>query len=145
MFHLASMTPGPIFPHLFDELQAQNLSWQDIMDYLTRREWNDDPRGTDDRSLAILIPNEFPQPKPQPKTASQPKPQPAPKPETKPAQPETKPEPQPEPAPESQPTIEPPSAPAPESQPKSPSPQSLHSCKSKHGSCKHPKRPPQTT
>ena len=55
------------------------------------------------------------------------------------------PEPQPEPAPESQPTIEPPSAPAPESQPKSPSPQSLHSCKSKHGSCKHPKRPPQTT
>ena len=188
MFHLASMTPGPIFPHLFDELQAQNLSWQDIMDYLTRREWNDDPRGTDDRSLAILIPTEFPQPKPQPKTASQPKPQPAPKPEPKPetkpapqpeTQPETapaqpapqpqpaqpapqpepqpepkpepkpapqpQPEPQPEPAPESQPTIEPPSAPAPESQPKSPSPQSLHSCKSKHGSCKHPKRPPQTT
>ncbi|MGN0880011.1 MAG: PP2C family serine/threonine-protein phosphatase, partial [Oligosphaeraceae bacterium] len=116
MFHLASMTPGPIFPHLFDELQAQNLSWQDLMDYLTRREWNDDPRGTDDRSLALLIPNEFPQPKPQPK----PKPsKPAPEPEPQPAAPEPAPAPEPEPQPAAP---EPAPAPEPEPQPAAPEP-----------------------
>ena len=56
MFQLKDMTPGPIFSHLFDDLQNNNLTKQDIMDYLTRREWDNDPRGRDDRSIAILAP-----------------------------------------------------------------------------------------
>ncbi len=115
MFQLATMTPGPIFPHLFDELHAQNLSWQDIMDYLTRREWNDDPRGTDDRSLALLIPNEFPQLKPQPKPRRKPTSQPKPTPEPlAPVEPESQPAPEPAPQPEPAP---PPAPSAPESLP----------------------------
>ena len=61
------------------------------------------------------------------------------------------PAPQPEPltpsaAPTSDTASEPqPEPPAPDIASAPPSPQSLHSCKSKHGSCKHPKRPPQTT
>ena len=56
MFALPNMTPGPIFDALFDRLQNAELIQQDILDYLTRREWNNDPRGTDDRSLAIMVP-----------------------------------------------------------------------------------------
>ena len=56
MFHLATMTPGKIFGMLFDDMQNRSLSKQDIMDYLTRREWDKDPRGQDDRSIAILAP-----------------------------------------------------------------------------------------
>ena len=56
MFKLNEMTPGRIFGVLFDDLYAGNLCRQDIMDYLTRREWENDPRGGDDRSLAILVP-----------------------------------------------------------------------------------------
>ena len=56
MFRLNDMTPGPIFSSLFDDLQNGNLIKQDIMDYLTRREWDNDPRGQDDRSIAILAP-----------------------------------------------------------------------------------------
>lgn len=54
MFHLSDMTPGKIFDSLFDDLLKKELCKQDIMDYLTRREWADDPRGSDDRSLAVL-------------------------------------------------------------------------------------------
>lgn len=56
MFHLAAMTPGRIFDMLFDDMQNRTLTRQDIMDYLTRREWDNDPRGQDDRSIAILAP-----------------------------------------------------------------------------------------
>lgn len=56
MFHLATMTPGKIFSMLFDDMQRRSLTKQDIMDYLTRREWDKDPRGQDDRSIAILAP-----------------------------------------------------------------------------------------
>ena len=56
MFHLATMTPGKIFHMLFDDMQNRSLTKQDIMDYLTRREWDKDPRGQDDRSIAILAP-----------------------------------------------------------------------------------------
>lgn len=54
MFNLATMTPGPVFPAMFDALVQNELEKQDIMDYLTRSEWNNDPRGTDDRSLVLL-------------------------------------------------------------------------------------------
>ena len=54
MCHLSDMTPGKIFDSLFDDLLKKELCKQDIMDYLTRREWADDPRGSDDRSLAVL-------------------------------------------------------------------------------------------
>ena len=54
MFHLADMKPGRIFDMLLDDLLAENLTKQDIMDYLTRKEWANDPRGADDRSLAVL-------------------------------------------------------------------------------------------
>ena len=55
MFHLADMTPGKIFDIFLDDLRKEELSRQDLMDYLTRREWADDPRGSDDRSLALLV------------------------------------------------------------------------------------------
>ena len=54
MFNLATMTPGPVFPAMLDALVQNELEKQDIMDYLTRSEWNNDPRGTDDRSLVLL-------------------------------------------------------------------------------------------
>lgn len=54
MFHLADMTPGKIFDMFLDDLCKEELCRQDLMDYLTRREWADDPRGADDRSLALL-------------------------------------------------------------------------------------------
>jgi len=56
MFNLATMTPGKIFNMFFDDMQSRSLTKQDIMDYLTRREWDKDPRGQDDRSIAILAP-----------------------------------------------------------------------------------------
>ena len=54
MFKLEDMTPGRIFDQLFSDLAANELCQQDLMDYLTRKEWNNDPRGTDDRSIAII-------------------------------------------------------------------------------------------
>jgi hypothetical protein len=54
MFHLPSMVPGPIFNKLFDDLKSGVLKRQDILDYLTGSRWYKDPRGNDDRSLAIL-------------------------------------------------------------------------------------------
>ena len=54
MFHLADMKPGRIFDMMMDDLLAENLTRQDLMDYLTRKEWANDPRGADDRSLAVL-------------------------------------------------------------------------------------------
>ena len=54
MFRLADMTPGKIFDMFLDDLCKEELCKQDLMDYLTRREWADDPRGSDDRSLALL-------------------------------------------------------------------------------------------
>ena len=54
MFDLQTMTPGPIFTQLFSDLAAGQLTRQDILDYLTGSRWTRDPRGADDRSLAIL-------------------------------------------------------------------------------------------
>ena len=60
MFHLAEMKPGEIFRHLFDDLLDGELERGDILTYLTRSDWNLDPRGSDDRSLALLVPPERP-------------------------------------------------------------------------------------
>ena len=54
MFRLADMMPGEIFRHLFDDLLAGELERRDVLTYLTRNDWNTDPRGSDDRSLALL-------------------------------------------------------------------------------------------
>ena len=54
MFRLADMTPGKIFDMFLADLRKEELCKQDLMDYLTRREWADDPRGSDDRSLALV-------------------------------------------------------------------------------------------
>lgn len=54
MFRLSDMTPGKIFDMFLEDLRKEELCRQDLMDYLTRREWADDPRGSDDRSLALL-------------------------------------------------------------------------------------------
>ena len=54
MFQLPSMIPGPIFNKMFDDLKSDVLRRQDILDYLTGSRWSRDPRGNDDRSLAIL-------------------------------------------------------------------------------------------
>ena len=56
MFRLSDMKPGPVFDCFFDDLGKGEFLRQDLMDYLTGREWNDDPRGADDRSVALLIP-----------------------------------------------------------------------------------------
>ena len=54
MFQLPGMIPGPIFNKMFDDLKSDVLRRQDILDYLTGSRWSRDPRGNDDRSLAIL-------------------------------------------------------------------------------------------
>ncbi len=56
MYELPAMVPGPIFPKLFADLEAGTLTRQDILDYLTASRWSKDPRGSDDRSLAIISP-----------------------------------------------------------------------------------------
>ncbi len=57
MFRQPAMEPGPIFGQLFDDLAAGELCEQDLRDYLTRAVWSSDPRGSDDRSIAVLLPN----------------------------------------------------------------------------------------
>lgn len=56
MFKLPEMLPGKIFDAMFNDLAKGDLDRQGILDYLTDRHWNDDPRGCDDRSLAIIVP-----------------------------------------------------------------------------------------
>lgn len=56
MFHLADMKPGRVFDCFFDDLAGGEFRWEDLMDYLTEREWNNDPRGADDRSVALVVP-----------------------------------------------------------------------------------------
>lgn len=58
MFSLPEMLPGKVFEAMFNDLTNKDLNRQDILDYLTDRHWNDDPRGSDDRSLAILVPEQ---------------------------------------------------------------------------------------
>ena len=55
MFQLPAMEPGPIFVKLLDDLAAGELCEQDLRDYLTRPVWVADPRGADDRSIAVLL------------------------------------------------------------------------------------------
>lgn len=57
MFDLRQMTPSGIFEKMFDALQEGEMIQQDLMDYLTRVDWNKDPRGADDRSIALLVPS----------------------------------------------------------------------------------------
>lgn len=56
MFRQSGMEPGPIFGQFFDDLAAGELCEQDLRDYLTRPVWASDPRGADDRSVAVLLP-----------------------------------------------------------------------------------------
>ena len=56
MFKLPEMLPGKVFEVMFDDLLADNFNRQGALDYLTDRRWNDDPRGSDDRSLAMIVP-----------------------------------------------------------------------------------------
>ena len=56
MFELPAMKPGPVFDAMFDDLAAGKLTRQDLLDYLTGVRWTRDPRGADDRSIAILNP-----------------------------------------------------------------------------------------
>lgn len=62
MFQLSAMEPGPIFGKLLDDLVAGELCEQDLRDYLTRSVWASDPRGSDDRSIAVLLPVVAPNP-----------------------------------------------------------------------------------
>ena len=54
MFDLQGMAPGPIFNQMFTDLQAGQFPRQSSLDYLTGSRWTRDPRGNDDRSLAII-------------------------------------------------------------------------------------------
>ncbi len=56
MFELPAMRPGPVFDAMFDDLSSGKLTRQDLLDYLTGVRWTYDPRGADDRSIAILNP-----------------------------------------------------------------------------------------
>ena len=56
MFDLQTMAPGPIFTQMFTDLQADHFPRQSSLDYLTGSRWARDPRGNDDRSLAIIAP-----------------------------------------------------------------------------------------
>ncbi len=67
MFRLQDMMPGPIFNEFFNDLKNGILCKQHIMDYLTRPEWSRDPRGTDDRSLALLVNSDYTEPLSEPK------------------------------------------------------------------------------
>lgn len=55
MFELPAMVPGKIFHRLFDDLAGNELYRSDLLTYLTRNDWNMDPRGGDDRSVALLV------------------------------------------------------------------------------------------
>ena len=57
MFRQPDMEPGPIFGQMLDDLSKDDLCEQDLRDYLTRSVWATDPRGADDRSIAVLMPN----------------------------------------------------------------------------------------
>ncbi len=57
MFRQPDMEPGPIFGQMLDDLSKDELCEQDLRDYLTRSVWATDPRGADDRSIAVLMPN----------------------------------------------------------------------------------------
>ena len=57
MYELANMTPGPIFNKMFDDCAASSLTRQDLLNYLTRGCWSQDPRGSDDRSLVVFTAN----------------------------------------------------------------------------------------
>ena len=54
MFNLLDMSPGPAFPVFFDRMSKGELERDEILAYLSRRKWADDPRGDDDRSVALL-------------------------------------------------------------------------------------------
>jgi hypothetical protein len=54
MFELSSMAPGPIFNQMFTDLRVGQFPRQSSLDYLTGSRWTRDPRGNDDRSLAII-------------------------------------------------------------------------------------------
>ena len=56
IFRLNDMTPGPIFSTMFLDLRVGVLQKQDIRNYLTRRIWEWDARGGDDRSITLLVP-----------------------------------------------------------------------------------------
>ena len=54
MFVEGFQVPGPEFNNLFNRLRTGTFFQQDLMDYLTSKEWFDVPGGNDDRSMAIL-------------------------------------------------------------------------------------------
>lgn len=56
MFRLSDMMPGKVFDVLFNRLHADELSRNDVLDYLARPQWAKDIRGDDDRSLIVMCP-----------------------------------------------------------------------------------------
>ena len=56
MFKLPEMLPGKVFDVMFDDLLADKFNRQGAWDYLTDRRWKGDLRGSDDRSLAMIVP-----------------------------------------------------------------------------------------
>ncbi len=56
MFKLPEMHPGEVFDLMFDDLLADEFNRQRAWDYLTDHEWNKNLLGSDDRSLAMIVP-----------------------------------------------------------------------------------------
>lgn len=54
MFDQKNMTPGPVFGSILSDVRNEDFERQDILDYLTRKCWDNDSRGHDDRSLGIM-------------------------------------------------------------------------------------------
>lgn len=55
MFDLKNMIPGPVFEKIFSDALNEDFSRQDILDFLTKKNWDNDGRGHDDRSLGIMV------------------------------------------------------------------------------------------
>ena len=57
MFELSTMTPSPVFKFIFEKMQKGLISKEVITSYLSGPAWEKDPRGGDDRSIALLVPD----------------------------------------------------------------------------------------
>jgi len=58
MFQLDSMRPGPAFDLFFNEIATGGFERSDLIEYLTRAVWTTDPRDMDDRTVAVMVPDQ---------------------------------------------------------------------------------------
>ena len=59
MIDLASNKPAPIVEQMLDDFSNDEVDRSTILNYLTGKRWTNDPRGGDDKSLALLVRHEY--------------------------------------------------------------------------------------